>query len=218
MNYNPNKIVIFDWCGIVESHDNDENNYHKVIISIINSLNPNICKSEIIPLWKICLYDENKKIISECNTLEEIQKWFDRVKKAYNLKCDFKTFCEVYKKEFKYVDYYKDVVSLEHETKNKCKIGILSNLTFLDKERINEQLNLTIFDYVWLSCDLGITKPNDKIYDIVENDCNLKPQNILFIDDNEDNILAARKRKWNTCNAFGYEIDKLKHSIKLFLN
>ncbi len=29
MKYNPDKIVIFDWGGVVESHRKGENNYHK---------------------------------------------------------------------------------------------------------------------------------------------------------------------------------------------
>lgn len=37
MKYNPNKIVIFDWGGIVESHRKGENNYLKIIVNIISS-------------------------------------------------------------------------------------------------------------------------------------------------------------------------------------
>lgn len=217
MNYNPEKIVIFDWGGIVESHRKGENNYRKIIINIMSSFNTNISEDEVISLWKKCLYDENKKRISECNAPNDIQKWFERVKKIYNFKCDFKTFYDVYKQKFEDIDYYKDVVKLEHETRNKCKTGILSDLTLLDKERIDKQLNLSKYDYVWLSCDIGETKPNNRIYEIVENDCKLKPQNILFIDDRADNILTAKNRGWNVCNCFGYEINKIKEAIENFL-
>lgn len=217
MSYNPEKVVIFDWGGIVESHIKGENNYLKMIVNIIKSLNTNISKDEIISLWKKCLYYENKKSISACNNHKDIQKWFGKVKEIYNFKCDFKTFCDVYEKEFEHVDYYKDVVKLEHETKNKCKIGILSNLTLLDKPRINKQLNLSKYDYVWLSCDIGEIKPNDRIYKIVENDCKIEPKNILFIDDGEDNTIAAKNRGWNVCNCFGYEIDKINEAIEKFL-
>ena len=35
MEYNENKIVIFDWGGIVESHKKEENNYFKILFSIL---------------------------------------------------------------------------------------------------------------------------------------------------------------------------------------
>lgn len=218
MKYNPNKIVIFDWGGIVESHRKGENNYLKIIVNIISSFNTKIDKDEIISLWKKCLYDENGRSISACNNSKDIQRWFDRIKEIYDLKCNFEEFYNVYKLKFEDIDYYKNVVKLEHETKNRCKIGILSNLTLLDKERINKQLDTSKFDYVWLSCDLGEVKPSDKIYEIVENDCKIIPQNILFIDDRDDNIIVAKKRSWNVYKGLGYEIDNIRNAINEFLN
>lgn len=217
MNYNPEKIVIFDWGGIVESHKDGENNYFKIIIKIIKTINPNINENEIISLWKKCNLDETGKNILVCNENKDLEKWFDRVKNVFSLDCDLKTFDEIYQKEFEHVDCYKDVIQLEYETRKRCKIGILSNLIFLDKERLSKQLDLNKFDYVWLSFELGEEKPDNKIYEIVENDCKLKPQNILFVDDREDNILAAKKRNWNVCRAFGYEVDKIKEAIENFL-
>lgn len=45
----------------------------------------------------------------------------------------------------------------------------------------------------------------------------ISPENILFIDDDTNNILMARKYGWNTCQAFGYELDKIKYSVEEFL-
>ena len=154
MEYNENKIVIFDWGGIVESHKKEENNYFKIIVNIIKSINPYINENEIISLWKKCTYDKDGKSISACKDIKDVEKWFDRIKEAYKLKCDFITFYNVYRKEFKSVDYYKNMVKLEHETKRRCKIGILSNLTLLDKERLDKQLDLNKFDYIWLSFEI----------------------------------------------------------------
>ena len=217
MEYNENKIVIFDWGGIVESHRKGENNYFEIIINIIKLINPDINENKVISLWKKCTYDKHGRSISTCKRLKDVEKWFSRIKEAYNLECDFTTFCNIYKKEFYNVDYYKDMVKLENETKRRCKTGILSNLTFLDKERLNEQVDLNKFDYVWLSFELGEIKPNNKIYEIVEKDCNISPKNILFIDDREENVIVARKRGWNICNYPGYEINKIKSRIEEFI-
>lgn len=60
-------------------------------------------------------------------------------------------------------------------------------------------------------------KPNPRIYEMVQNECGIKPENILLIEDTEQNIETAKKMGWNTCKAYGYEIDPIKERIKKFL-
>lgn len=115
------------------------------------------------------------------------------------------------------VDFYKEVVEFIHSLKDKCYIGILSNLGYLDKKRINYQVDLNKFDYTWLSFELECRKPNPKIYEMVENECHLNSNHILLIDDTKENIEIAKKRGWNTCQAFGYELDKIKEFVLEFL-
>ena len=61
-------------------------------------------------------------------------------------------------------------------------------------------------------------KPDEKIYKYVLDDLKVKPEDILFIDDDYQNILAAKECGWNTCLAFGYELDKIKKSVDDFLS
>lgn len=217
MSYNENKIVIFDWGGIVESHKEGEYNCFQVIINIIKSLNPKIKENDIIKKWRECNCDENGRNIGTYKDIEHTKKWYERIKNKFELNCDFSTFCDIYKKEFANVKFYKDVVELEHKTKEKCKIGILSNLMLLDKERIDTQVDLGKFNYVWLSFEMEERKPNRKIYEMVEKECMISPKNILFIEDTEENIKAAQDMGWNICKAYGYEIEKIKESIEVFL-
>ena len=51
--------------------------------------------------------------------------------------------------------------------------------------------DLSKFDYVYLSFEIGIRKPDRKIYEYVLNDLKTLPENILFIDDDTNNILTA---------------------------
>lgn len=119
--------------------------------------------------------------------------------------------------ELKTVKYYKNVVEYAHSLKGKCKIAILSNLLPFDKKRINDQYDLSKFDYVYLSFEVGMQKPNKEIYEYVLSDLDVAPQNILFIDDDATNILVAKECGWNTCQAFGYELDKIKNNVECFL-
>lgn len=221
MSYNENKIVIFDWGGIVESHFQGEYNCYSAKVDIINRLNEKtkifdadtICKK-----WVECNYDENDKCISEVNSREDIQKWFERIKLKFNLKCNYNEFYQVYQEESDKIKYYKDVVDFAHSLKNECKIGILSNLADIDKERIDKHYNLSKFDYVWLSFELGYRKPKKEIYEIVANDCKLNPNNILFIDDVEENLEVPRKMGWKVIQATGHDLDKIKYKVYEFLN
>ena len=69
-------------------------------------------------------------------------------------------------------------MELEHKTKERCKVGILSNLMLLDKERINAQVNLSKMDYVWLSFEMEAKKPDKKIYEMVQQECKIEPQSL----------------------------------------
>lgn len=211
------KIVIFDWGGVIESHKEGEYNFLIAIESIIKRFNNNIDSYDIIKLWESCDFVSDNRQISETANIEEIMLWFNNIKTKFNLKCTFEEFCNIYQEEYMKVHHYKDVVDYAHSLKDKCKIGILSNLGYLDKERIDKQVNLSMFDYVWLSFDLGCCKPDEIIYKKVEKDLELDTNNILFIDDNLENIEIAKKRGWNTCQAFGYELDKIKESVDNFL-
>lgn len=218
---NDEKIVIFDWGGVVESHFQGENNYYSAKVDIINRLNEQTKKIDattICKKWIECDYDQNGKCISEVNSREDIQKWFERIKLKFDLKCDYNEFYAVYKEESDKIKYYKEVVDFAHSLKNKCKIGILSNLADIDRERIDKHYDLSKFDYVWLSFDLKCKKPNQKIYDIVVNDCKLNPNNILFIDDKEDNLEIPKRMGWQILQATGHDLDKIKEKVYEFLN
>ena len=72
---------------------------------------------------------------------------------------------------------------------NKQSIGILSNLTpetstFIDKNLLKD------FDYFFYSNSIKLSKPNPEIYQHV---CDKIPsKNILFIDDKQENLDAAK--------------------------
>ena len=57
---------------------------------------------------------------------------------------------------------------------------------------------LTEFDRSYISGHMGVTKPDAKIYAMVEADCGMAPKSLLFTDDRTDNIEAAAARGWQT--------------------
>lgn len=57
---------------------------------------------------------------------------------------------------------------------------------------------LTDFDRLYVSGQMGVIKPDPRIYQLVEEDCGLPPDRLLFTDDRADNITAAARRGWRT--------------------
>ena len=54
------------------------------------------------------------------------------------------------------------------------------------------------FDRLYLSGEMGVTKPSPEIYAMLEADCGLDPSGLLFADDRAENIEAAARRGWQT--------------------
>lgn len=210
-----NKIVIFDWGGIVESHENDYQDLKEAKIRIIKRFNSSLSDQEILNRWT----DKTPKGISigATNNLEDIKEWVNLIQKNMEINISFEEFKNAYEEELSLVKYYKEVVSYAHSLREKCKIAILSNLIPFDKKRIDAQYDLSKFDYIYLSFEVGLRKPDKRIYEYVLKDLNTSPENILFIDDDTNNILMAKECGWNTCQAYGYELNKIKESVEKFL-
>ena len=54
------------------------------------------------------------------------------------------------------------------------------------------------FDRFYVSGRMKTTKPGAQIYQMVEDDCGIAPQHLLFTDDRVDNIATAKSRGWQT--------------------
>ncbi|MDP7150478.1 MAG: HAD-IA family hydrolase, partial [Paracoccaceae bacterium] len=55
---------------------------------------------------------------------------------------------------------------------------------------------LAEFDRRYISGHMGVIKPDPRIYEMLEADCGIAPQALLFADDRQDNIDMARSRGW----------------------
>lgn len=208
------KVVIFDWGGVVESHENNREELKNAQIRTIRRFNILLSDEEILKRWT----DKTSKgiKIGATNNEDDIKDWVDLIQSNMNINVSFESFKKAYEEEFSSIKYYKSVVEYAHSLKNRCKIAILSNLLPFDKKRINDQYDLSKFDKVYLSFEIGMRKPDKSVYEYVLKDLNIRPENILLIDDDTDNILMAQNCGWNTCQAYGYELDKIKQSVECF--
>ncbi len=54
------------------------------------------------------------------------------------------------------------------------------------------------FDRVYVSGKMGVIKPDPRIYEMVEEDCGISGDRLIFADDKPENIAAAADRGWRT--------------------
>lgn len=79
-----------------------------------------------------------------------------------------------------------------------CKIGILSNSG--DGARREEQRRFgfqDVTDDIVYSHEVGLAKPDPKIYALTSDRLGVLPDEIVFLDDLETNVQAARELGWH---------------------
>jgi putative hydrolase of the HAD superfamily len=97
------------------------------------------------------------------------------------------------------LNFHKGVYEWISSLKSKYSLYLLSNTSSIHAQRFTniklgpEGQNLfCLFDYVYYSFKMGLVKPNPAIYLQVLQDQNLKPEEVLFFDDNVANINSAK--------------------------
>ena len=202
------KLILFDWGNIVESHTTGYR-----------------CSDAFNDLFKACGYNGSDNIfaslgkykLSTISSVDDFENVYNQIANEYNFKTNYSEFIKLYKEIFAKIDYYKDVADYEKSLRSKCYIGILSNLTVFDKERLNKQVDLSKYDYIFLSFEMNSQKPNRDIYEKVNKKIPFKPEDVLLIDDRQDNLDTAKEFGWNTLKATGLELEKIKKGCEDFI-
>ncbi|NCS71096.1 MAG: HAD family phosphatase [Candidatus Aenigmarchaeota archaeon] len=84
------------------------------------------------------------------------------------------------------------MVKFAKKLKPKYKLIMLSNVDF-DSAKKSEEIGLNFFDHKFRSFELGIVKPERKIYEHVLKKIKAKPEECVFIDDKIEDVEAAEK-------------------------
>lgn len=88
----------------------------------------------------------------------------------------------------------QETANLIKELKNKYKLFYLSNSVKERIAKLNQRFGLTsFFDGGVFSHEVGVRKPDIKIYKIILQKYNLKSEETIFVDDKEKNLPPARE-------------------------
>jgi epoxide hydrolase-like predicted phosphatase len=88
----------------------------------------------------------------------------------------------------------QDLISLTRKSRPQLKTGLLSN-AWPDLRHALEDLwgIADVFDNITISAEVGIAKPNPKIYQLMLDQLGVEPPQAVFIDDFIENIDAAEQ-------------------------
>jgi len=97
------------------------------------------------------------------------------------------------------LDIPEDRLVALHLLRQKVKLALLSNtnnihmtaVRDLEMSEYNEKVLENTFDHVYLSHEIKLRKPYKEVYEFVLNDMNLKADEVIFIDDNKENLKGA---------------------------
>ena len=95
-----------------------------------------------------------------------------------------------------YIDIYTEVFPVLSELKKKGhRIFVLSNTSKVFYDLLKEQLSplKELLDGFVLSCDIKAIKPDLAMFEEILDKYQLDPANCVFLDDIEDNTIAAEK-------------------------
>lgn len=176
------KLIIFDLFGVI-------------INSNFGNLEENLKRNNV----KISsnLFNKNFKEVFQLNHFNNIEDGIDlllqKIGEENNL--------SLKQEQIEFFKYLKDKLVVREEVvlllkflkKMGFKLAILSNSFQIDL-KILRDLNLDLFDQIFLSCDTKILKPDLNAFKKVCNFFNLRPQECLMVGDSYEKDLEPAEK------------------------
>jgi epoxide hydrolase-like predicted phosphatase len=169
------KAIIFDWGGVLV-----EQITKKMTKEI--SVRYNIEEKAVLEAYDKNLHDYEKGIMQSEDFWNEFCSSLHQ-RLSQEIVKNILAAAEIEKPE---------MLELCKKLKKKYKVAILSNNNELMVEFIRQNFDLSYFDSVIFSYEVGMLKPDSEIYLLCARQLKLKPHECLFVDDKEKNVKAAR--------------------------
>lgn len=129
--------------------------------------------------------------------------WCDRIREAGGITVSDEQICDAYCSILESIPLAK-LQMLGSLRERGYRLYTLSNMSEVMIGRVKELLEGAsrsaeyYFDEMFLSYEMGVMKPSAKIYDDMISRIGVSAERILFIDDGEHNIAAAREKGLQT--------------------
>lgn len=172
------KVIVFDlWNTLVYDPSKES---HEEIANILSFKNRqefwDYCDVHFFHR-KITFYDFIKELIQQRNLPE---KTFDVIQ-------------ELWEESRKHVKLYTDTIETLKRLKKKYSLALLSNSAEREALEVIDRFDLKkYFEKIFISSQLGVSKPNPKAFQLVLDHFQIKPEQTIFVgDDVEMDIIPA---------------------------
>lgn len=98
---------------------------------------------------------------------------------------------------FKYFEFNDEILNLYRQLKTKYSINIFTSGTIQNRPEVRKIID-PIFDNIYTAKDFDLDKKQPEAYLFIAKKLNKNPSEIIFIDDQQTNINAARQAELNT--------------------
>lgn len=125
-----------------------------------------------------------------------------------------------------WLKYYLEIVEPIKEMQDilkwsltKYKVGLLTNIMpgQLQAMKRSGALPDVTYDVVIDSSEVGVIKPESKIFDIALERAGVRPEEVLLIDDSRVNIMAAEKKGWQVLWFDDTRLEEAVERVKIVL-
>jgi len=115
---------------------------------------------------------------------------------------------------FDYFEFNEEILSLYRQLRLRYSANIFTSGTIHNRPEVR-RIVAPIFENIYTAKDFGINKKQPDAYLFIAEKLNKKPSDILFIDDQIDNIQAAHKAGLNTIQYSKFEglVSELKNHL-----
>ncbi len=113
---------------------------------------------------------------------------------------------------FDYFEFNNEVLNLYRKLKTKYSMNVFTTGTIQNRREVRQIID-PIFEHIYTTKDFGLNKRQVESYLFVAKKLNKKSNEILFIDDQIDNIQAAKKAGLHTIQYSKFEelVSELKN-------
>ncbi len=117
-----------------------------------------------------------------------------------------------------YMESIEPITVMQNELKKaakKYRVGLLSNIFPDYIDNMIKKKKLPSIDYAAVidSSEVGVLKPEERIYEIAEKAAGVEGKEIFFIDDSRTNITVAERRGWRVMWFDDYRPDESVYRI-----
>ena len=148
------------------------------------------------------------------------EDFYLQVKQMLDLKLSYDSFEPIWNDIFFLSAKNRSVFGLVNNLRVNYKIALLSNINILHYEYLKKNFPVFgAFDRIFLSFQMGLVKPDKKIYNRVIRDLGVSPQEIFYTDDRPELMESAKSLGIRGCvfTNFGQLISDLEDSGITFL-